>query len=587
MRIIKKSLTILLLFAALLLSAGAAFSETPSAGPDAGVDSVRDSVLSYFDPVDGGVKESGDGIVSIRLSAEKDLKNGTRLSVFREGSPFYHPVTKELIGKTENFAGIIEVTQSGPDKLTYTCRTVKGDIKPGDIVRVTSSKIKLAFFQDKKSAWELSELFYNSLKDSGRFEILEAYADKYEPEYLSGLAKGLGAEAFLLFSTPSKSGNKFLNVKLFWTEDAHLFAEIEKDAGSAAAGSVSDEKFININLAGTEPWGSDDVAGGELIAIGDVDGNGEKEMVVSDGTDLRIYDIKDKPLEKWFIKGGSHERHLSIDILDLNNNGRAEIFVTSFIPGNGTMSSFVLEYDPSEGYKRISDKAPYFFRVTGKSLLMQKFTSFGIFSGPVFEGVWKDGDYQTDRPLELPKGVNIYGFAFADWKKDGRRQIISFDDKGYLNLYMNGQSIWKSKDTYGKFPISFDRKAASLFDSSSKSENNSSGDPESEWYVRGRLLVVNTSRGQEIIAVKKIPLLSKVPGLGTNSAEIYSLWWDGSNMDESFMMRGISGPVTDYLIEGNEIFILARKGLAAFLKKSYKGDFATGGRLYYYNLGEK
>ncbi|MEW6714284.1 MAG: hypothetical protein AB1306_04230 [Nitrospirota bacterium] len=587
MRIIKKPHVVLLLFVALLLCAGTAFSETPSVSPENGVSSVRDSVLSYFSPVSGEVKESADGVVSISLSDEKDIKNRTRLSVYREGTPFYHPVTKELIGKTDNFTGIIEVTQSGSDKRTYTCRTVKGDIKAGDIIRVTSSKIKLAFFQDRKSAWELSELFYNSLKDSGRFEILEAYADKYEPEYLSGLARGLGAEAFLFFSTPSKSGNKFLNVKLFWSEDAHLFAEIEKDAGSAAAGPVSDEKFININLAGTEPWGSDDVAGGELIATGDVDGNGEREMVVSDGTNLRVYDIKEKPLEKWFINGGSHERHLSIDILDLNNNGRAEIFVTSYIPGNNIMSSFVLEYDPSEGYKRIWDKASYFFRVIGKSLLMQKFTSFGIFSGPVFEGIWKDENYQTDRALELPKGVNIYGFAFVDWQKDGRGQIISFDDKGYLNLYMNGQSIWKSRDTYGKLPISFDRKAASLFDSSSKSDNSSPGDPESEWHVRGRLLTVNTSRGQEIIAVKKIPLLSNVPGLGTNSAEIYSLWWDGANMDESFMMRGISGPVTDYLIEGNEIFILARKGLAVFLKKSYRGDFARGGRLYYYNLGEK
>lgn len=576
-----------MLFMALLLCAGAAFSETPSGSPDDGVDSVREAVLSYFPPVSGEVKKSADGIVSITISSEKDLKNGTRLSVYREGSPFYHPVTKELIGKTENFTGTVEVTQSGPDNKSYTCRTVKGDIKADDIVRVSSSKIKLAFFQDKKSAWGLSELFFNSLKDSGRFEILEAYADKYGPEYLSGLARGLGAEAFLFFSTPSKSGNKFLNVKLFWAGDAHLFAEIEKDAGSAAAGSVADEKFININLAGTEPWGSDDVAGGELIAIGDVDGNGEKEMVVSDGTNLRIYDIKEKPLEKWFINGGAHERHLSIDILDLNNNGRAEIFVTSFIPDNGIMSSFVLEYDPSEGYKKIWDKASYFFRVTGKSLLIQKFTSFGIFSGPVFEGVWKDGNYQTDRPLELPKGVNIYGFAFADWEKDGRRQIISFDDKGHLNLYMNGQSIWKSRNTYGELPISFDRKAASSFDSSSKSDNNSSGDKGSEWHVRGRLLTVNTSRGQEVIAVKKIPLLSNVPGLGTNRAEIYSLWWDGANMDESFIMRGISGPVTDYLIEGNEIFILARKGLATFLKKSYKGDFSRGGRLYYYNLGEK
>jgi hypothetical protein len=586
--LMKKLLSlILLLTATLFICVGAAFSDSPSVGADDGVNGLKNEVLSYFQSVSGEVTSSSNGVINISLSSEKELKIGTRLSVYRTGSPFYHPVTKELIGKTENYIGIAEVTQSSSNKRTYTCSAVKGDISAGDIVRITSSKIKLAFFQERKAAWEVSELFFNSLKDSGRFEMLETYADNYEPEYLSGLARGLGAEAFLFFSTPSKSGRKLANVKLFRAEDAHLFAEIEKDAGSASAAPAPDEKLININLAGTEPWGSDDVAGGELIAIGDVDGNGENEMVVSSGTDLRIYDMKEKPLEKWLIKGGAHEKHLSIDILDLNNNGRAEIFVTSYIPANNIMSSFVLEYDPAGGYRRIWDKASYYFRVAGKSLFMQKFTSFGIFTGLVFEGVWKDGSYQPDKPMELPKGVNIYGFAFADWKKDGRVQIISFDDKGHLNLYAEGRSIWKSKDTYGEFPLSFSRKAASSFEGATKSDNDASASRESEWHVRGRLLTVNTSRGQEVIVVKRIPLLSNVPGLGTNSAELYSLWWDGADMDESFMMRGISGPVTDYWIDGNEIYILAKKGLAAMLKKSYRGDFSRGGRLYYYNLGDK
>jgi hypothetical protein len=482
-------------------------------------------------------------------------------------------VTKELIGKIEEPVGRIEVETTKPENGLYPCRIIRGDIKPDDIVRITSSRIKLAFFQERNSDWALSELFYESLKDSDRFDILETYTSTYEPEKLSELSKKLDAEAFLILSTPSKEEKRFLSVRLFWTEDTKIFAKIEEPVSPELFKALTPaEEFISAALAEAEPWGSYRLAGGELIAMGDVDGNGLSELVVSDGNNIRIYSFKEEPRELWVIKGSPKQRHLSIDILDLNNNGRSEIFVTSLI-GEDKMSSFVVEYDLSQGYTKIWGEAPYFLRVLGKVLLMQRFDSFEIFSGPVYRGEWRDGYYLPSEALKLPQGVNIYGFTFVDWQKKGSPQLITFDDAGYLNLYdVDGHLVWKSNGAYGKFNLSFKRKTYSVVN------------PIEEWFIRDKLFSVNTERGQEVIVIKKIPVLKGVPGLGVKEVQVYSLWWDGTTMEEELIVKGISGAITDYWLEKNKLFLIAKGNFFTFIKKITSGEFSKGSILYYYNF---
>ena len=534
------------------------------------------SVLAYFSPLSGRVEDVGDGIARVRVEDKVYIKKGMRFSVYRKGKAFYHPVTNELMGYTEYPVGKIGVNVAEASDGLYDCAIIKGDIRAGDKVRITSSKIKLAFFQDRKSDWALSEAFYGALKDSGRFEILEAYTPDYDPDTLSGLARGLGAEAFLMFSTPVEDGRRFLNVKLYWAEDTTLFGEIKEEAVRNISGTLAPaEEFIASTPAETEPWGSYDIAGGQLIASGDVDGDGIKELVISDGNDIRIYRLKDELLELWFIKGSPVEKHLSLDVLDLNNNGMAEIFVTSLetISDNGRISSFVIEYDPSEGYRKIKGNMPYFLRVSGKTLLMQKFNRNKIFSGAVYEGKWGDGNYQPGKPLKLPVGVNIYGFAFVDWKNEGQAQLMTFDDSGYLYLYdEKGNLKWKSDKSYGPFPFSFEMNSGSM------------DDPEAKWFVRGRLIPVKTKSGQEIIVLNRKPVARLMPGLGSWEAEVYCLRWDGDTMSEKLIVSNVFGAITDYLVEGKKLFLIAGSNLSTFFEKITSGEFSKGSKLYYYNL---
>ncbi|MBI5057900.1 MAG: VCBS repeat-containing protein [Nitrospirae bacterium] len=567
--------------------AAASEAAPQNTGTDNPVQSVKEAVLSYFNPVSGVVTDAAGGVARIRLDGEVSVKKGMRFSVFRKGRPFYHPITNELIADMEDFAGAVEVKDEKPGEGLYSCSIVQGDVKAGDAVRISTSKIKLAFFQDKKSDWKLSEDFYGAIKDSGRFEVLESYASTSSPEDLVKLAKGLGAEAMLLFSTSFKDEKKFISTRLYWTEDAKMFADIEEAAGGAMNMLAPAEEFLTSSLSNKEPWGSYKLAGGQLIAAGDVDNNGVTEIVVSDGKNISIYNLKEDLQELWNIPGNIHERHLSIDVMDVNNNGRAEIFVTSMIEGGAIktsdvkvkddmrIKSFVLEYDPSSGYKRINDDIPYFLRVSGRTLLMQKFIPGRIFDGPVYEAEWKDGDYQPKRPLDLPAGANVYGFTYIDWQDKGQNHMVTFDDKGYLMMYdHNGQMVWQSDKSCGDPSLTFE------------SDTGSVANPTKKWAVRGRLISVKTGRGQEIIAVDRTPVVSNVPGLGTGGGEVRSFWWNGSAMEEKVILSELSGTVTDYWIEGKKLFVVAKGNLMTFVRNAVTGELSKGSILYYYHLGE-
>ncbi len=530
---------------------------------------ARYMVLEHFTPLSGLIVDVHEELVKFKLDKEKNMKEGMRLSVFREGTPFYHPVTKELIGKTEDIVGRIEVKGKKSGGKLYIGTIISGDVNTEDIVRITSSKIKLAFFQDSKSDWSLSEVFYESLKDSGRFDILESYTSNYKPEDLSELAIGLNAEAVLMFSTLVKEKKKFLNIRLYWAEDAKMFAEIEEAVSQKTFENLTpDEELISTSLTDVDPWSRHRLIGGQLIAMGDVDKDGQRELAISDGKDIRIYNFQDELKELWFIKDDSEGRHLSIDVFDQNNNGLDEIFVTSII-GDNKIRSSVIEFDSSEGYRKIENNMPYFLRMSGHTLLMQKFNSNEIFSGPVYKGIWKDGHYQAEMPLKLPPDVNIYGFTFIDWQNNGQTYLMTFDDKGYLKLYDDrGNFMWKSSKTYGRSDLSFERETYSVIDTKVK------------WFIRGRLISVQTKRGQEVVVVNKIPVVPRMPGLGIKGAEVYSLWWNGGVMDEQLILREISGAITDYWVDGKKLFLIARGDLFTFVKNATSGEFSKGSMLY-------
>ncbi len=78
-----------------------------------------------------------------------------------------------------------------------------------------------------------------------------------------------------------------------------------------------------------------------------------------------------------------------------------------------------------------------------------------------------------------------------------------------------------------------------------------------------------------------------MPGLGYKNAEVYSLWWDGEEMNETLILSGMNGAVSDYWLEQNKLLLIAKSNLSVFLTNALSGDFMRGSTLYFYNLTGK
>ena len=58
-------------------------------------------------------------------------------------------------------------------------------------------------------------------------------------------------------------------------------------------------------------------------------------------------------------------------------------------------------------------------------------------------------------------------------------------------------------------------------------------------------------------------------------------------MDEKMILGEVSGSVTDYWLEGGNLFLVSRGNMMSFVKNMTSGELSKGSMLYYYNFGDK
>lgn len=202
---------------------------------------LRDTALSLFKPVKGTVVAlvNHDIIIS-DLGEASGIKKGMRLTVKREGTPFVHPITKETVGKTETLVGTAEVIETWTDGSRLT--VLNGDVKSGDILRVSSAKIKALFHQSKDVPWFIAEEYYWKLKETGRFELMDtAPLAAGDPEIVA-TAKSLDAEVAIVLSSEDSK----LRQRLLWVRDSKelLSEEVRVDEDFIKKLKLGEELFV-------------------------------------------------------------------------------------------------------------------------------------------------------------------------------------------------------------------------------------------------------------------------------------------------------------------------------------------------------
>ncbi|MFA7186526.1 MAG: VCBS repeat-containing protein, partial [Victivallales bacterium] len=195
------------------------------------------------------------------------------------------------------------------------------------------------------------------------------------------------------------------------------------------------------------------------LAVGDVDGDGRNETVFIDANTLFIYRFFNNSFEKVAeLSGKTTDDYLTVDTADINGNGKAEIFITSFSTHKERLNSFVTEWDGT-GFQPICEAENRYFRVVasqsrGKVLYGQKRGMTDLFVSDVFELSWNGQAYVESQAAALPKGINIYEFAFGDVLNNGQEWIITSLDSGHVRLVDgSGNEEWKSSEPFGGNPV--------------------------------------------------------------------------------------------------------------------------------------
>lgn len=543
---------------------------------------LKDETLSYFKPLKGKViSVVNDSLVS-DLGEKSGIRKGMRFTIFREGTPFLHPVTKEIMGKVETPVGKAEVREVNDQDSSL--RILNGDVRVNDIVRISEMKIRVLFYQDRSVDWNLADSYYQLLRESGRLDIVDTSLDSADDAKIVAEAKQANAEVALVITGKRSDRETMMMQRIIWVADSSMLAENEVKVSDAyVKGLRSSASMVTpLSTSGDVLLFFDLPYSGKLVTAGDFRGDGNQELVIGTSRELQVYALGTSLQNLYELKGSATDEFLWVDAADVNGDGKDEIIVTSLrgrkvdttgdstvpvIKDEGDVVSYIYGLKGSEF--SMLWKGDLFLRVAPSlGLVAQKNEIGGGFGGPVFHMRYQSGEVRMGDVVRLPKGVNIYDFVYLDGP-EGVKYTLAYDDGGYLNLYNDsGLKIWRSAENYGGFPVTFKRTGPTVMVD------------RGEWSIKDRLYV----RNRESFVVKRIPLANVARGLGYKNSEIRTLWWTGFSMEESALIQGISGGIIDYAFVADKLIVLSKPLFGLKPKNILKGQSPLGSMIYVYSL---
>lgn len=562
---------------ALILAVAVAFSLANTANAEEGpFENLAESTVSYFTPVEGAVTAVGEDTISSDIGTSAGIREGMRLTITRKGAPFVHPITKEKLGLTESHIGRAEVVEAGPDGSTL--KVLSGEPEAGDILRLTSAAVRTLFFQSSDVDWNVSEEYYDALKDTGRFELIDTAPGIPVDETIIEQARDRGAEVALVLTSAKSPEGLVLKQRLLWVEDGATL--------SAESVTLSDDLLADLKLGSDLFTPKKDFiitfvvpSRTNFIASGDIDGDGAKELLLGDSNTISFHNAGgslEDILGGLELSGPKTETFIWVDVDDLDGDEKDEIIITS-LRGDRIISR-VYKYDGS-GFS-VELESNHFLRVIDGALYGQKFARDEGYKGPVFPVEWgtSAGDGKPEA-LKIPQGINIYDFNVMT-TKEGEKAVVAYDDAYHLNLYgEDGQWTWRSPESYGAPLLSF-KKTASGTVNIRPADSNTTVYAKDEWNVKDEIHVI----GRSAIAIKRIALVEQAKGMGFKNSQVIGLNWFGPVFQETPMIKDVSGNITGLAVIDEKLYLLVNPPMGFDAKKLLKGKSPVAKHIYVYSL---
>jgi hypothetical protein len=555
---------------------------------------VAERLAAAFPKVEGLVVGTEAGRVILDLGASRGGRDGLELAVYRKGEEFKHPLTGQVLGAMDKEIGRIRIVRVQEQFALGEVIRLAPEFAPvpGDVVRSSGARVTVALPTvdpgDVKSASARSVTrdLAIALAKTGRFEVVDdrkvratlaeekvASPDQVtDPAALKVLAEKLKAVAVLLGKVGLLEKQISLDVEAISTLTGYSLALAGAEVKAVAprfaaapppgpAGATAPRRAGAIQFARPTTPFAPPIRGPELsgtitaLAVGDVDGDGRKELALSDGSRIYLYAFSGRGFQLiWQSPDTSGNNIIGLDIADVNGNAAGEIFVTNYF--NEQLLSYVLEQRGNQ-MVRVWDRVPLFFRALplgegGKDqVLGQPRGMDRLFGGPINQVVWQGGRYVVGPALPVPGRFPLYGLAVADLEGPRSRNLLLVDGSDYLKVYdAAGKLKFTSGEHFGGTEnfVRFGEEALRV-----KGGTGSSGAEKIDNVPIYSRIFVREGGGpgkQEIVVWRNIPSVGyfvKDARLYTKG-KVFSLKWDGSGFLTNWESREFDGYISDYYV---------------------------------------
>jgi len=284
------------------------------------------------------------------------------------------------------------------------------------------------------------------------------------------------------------------------------------------------------------------------LAVGDVDGDGQNELVLIEPYKLLVYrDIGEGlKLVAEFEKPSTYN-FLNVNLSDLDGDGRAEIAITASTE-EGDLRSFVLKLKGNE-LKEIKGNLNRYFRSMRlggrKVLLSQAIGPDRDYVGGIEEVRLEKGKL-IFKPLKDLKGVEwVLSFVVGRFSGNESPEIARLNELGEIELLTpDGERLWKGLKKYGTSDNYFDRPKVFV-----DAKGMPAGMPR-RIYLPLRMEAVdldNDGYEELLLGENQFTLGETFERVRVyNAGKIVSLVWDGMTMTEAWRTQDIPGCIFDF-----------------------------------------
>jgi len=153
-------------------------------------------LTTFFPKSEGEITFREKDQLILNLGKTPHAVPGILFSVLRSGHPFFHPLTQEIMGYSEQEIGTIQLVETEGESITGKVVQEYDPIQVGDKFRLSGVKLPLALITQTELDQELfGKKLTMALEETGRFMVIETLRTPTLAPSLQGEAEPLDTES--------------------------------------------------------------------------------------------------------------------------------------------------------------------------------------------------------------------------------------------------------------------------------------------------------------------------------------------------------------------------------------------------------